>query len=99
MGRLLLSPSPPQPGLRPSLRGPGAGPLVSGTGGLGKGQPATPPRPFTPRANPPPLRWRHRAFREGEMEPNTLLDSVLDEAGVSHAGLAAHVNEAGRARG
>ncbi|ASQ98030.1 transcriptional regulator [Streptomyces sp. 11-1-2] len=33
------------------------------------------------------------------MEPNTLLDSVLDEAGVSHAGLAAHVNEAGRARG
>ncbi|MFH8367006.1 transcriptional regulator [Streptomyces sp. NPDC018031] len=33
------------------------------------------------------------------MEPNTLLDSVLDEAGISHAGLAAHVNEAGRARG
>ncbi|MER5973683.1 transcriptional regulator [Streptomyces sp. NPDC002055] len=33
------------------------------------------------------------------MEPNTLLDAVLDEAGISHAGLAAHVNEAGRARG
>ncbi|MGO4754296.1 transcriptional regulator, partial [Streptomyces sp. 2MCAF27] len=33
------------------------------------------------------------------MEPNTLLDSVLDEAGISHAGLAAHINEAGRARG
>ncbi|MFC0598661.1 transcriptional regulator [Streptomyces palmae] len=33
------------------------------------------------------------------MEPNTLLDSLLDEAGISHAGLAAHVNEAGRARG
>ncbi|KAF4411115.1 MULTISPECIES: transcriptional regulator [Streptomyces] len=33
------------------------------------------------------------------MEPNTLLDAALDEACVSHAGLAAHVNEAGRARG
>ncbi|MBQ0984269.1 transcriptional regulator [Streptomyces sp. F63] len=33
------------------------------------------------------------------MEPNTLLDAVLGEAGISHAGLAAHVNEAGRARG
>ncbi|HCA87008.1 MAG TPA: transcriptional regulator [Streptomyces sp.] len=33
------------------------------------------------------------------MEPNTLLDAVLDDAGISHAGLAAHVNEAGRARG
>ncbi|MGP3999724.1 transcriptional regulator [Streptomyces sp. 8N706] len=33
------------------------------------------------------------------MEPNTLLDAVLDEAGISHAGLAAHINEAGRARG
>ncbi len=33
------------------------------------------------------------------MEPNTLLDAVLDEAGISHAALAAHVNEAGRARG
>ncbi|WP_418956074.1 transcriptional regulator [Streptomyces tritici] len=33
------------------------------------------------------------------MQPNTLLDALLDEAGVSHAGLAAHVNRAGRARG
>ncbi|HEY9368285.1 transcriptional regulator [Streptomyces sp.] len=33
------------------------------------------------------------------MQPNTLLDALLDEAGVSHAGLAAHVNQAGRARG
>ncbi|MER5845161.1 MULTISPECIES: hypothetical protein [Streptomyces] len=33
------------------------------------------------------------------MQPNTLLDAVLDEAGISHAGLAAHVNQAGRARG
>ncbi|MCS0636175.1 transcriptional regulator [Streptomyces sp. LP05-1] len=33
------------------------------------------------------------------MPPNTLLDALLDEAGVSHAGLAAHVNQAGRARG
>ncbi|GAA3071634.1 hypothetical protein GCM10020000_65350 [Streptomyces olivoverticillatus] len=33
------------------------------------------------------------------MEPNTLLDAILDEAGISHAGLAAHVNAAGRARG
>ncbi|MDW4906877.1 transcriptional regulator [Streptomyces sp. ADMS] len=33
------------------------------------------------------------------MQPNTLLDAILDEAGVSHAGLAAHVNQAGRARG
>ncbi|MFJ7420311.1 transcriptional regulator [Streptomyces uncialis] len=33
------------------------------------------------------------------MQPNTLLDAVLDEAGISHAGLAAHINAAGRARG
>ncbi|MFC9267046.1 transcriptional regulator [Streptomyces zhihengii] len=33
------------------------------------------------------------------MEPNTLLDALLDEAGISHAGLAARVNRAGRARG
>ncbi|MET9802142.1 transcriptional regulator [Streptomyces sp. NPDC006368] len=33
------------------------------------------------------------------MQPNTLLDALLDEAGVSHAGLAAHVNQAGRVRG
>ncbi|MBX9426240.1 MULTISPECIES: transcriptional regulator [Streptomyces] len=33
------------------------------------------------------------------MQPNTLLDALLDEAGVSNAGLAAHVNRAGRARG
>lgn len=33
------------------------------------------------------------------MEPNTLLDALLDEAGISHAGLAARVNETGRARG
>ncbi|MGW2058843.1 transcriptional regulator, partial [Streptomyces sp. NPDC001840] len=33
------------------------------------------------------------------MQPNTLLDSLLDESGISHAGLAARVNEAGRARG
>ncbi|MBT2442740.1 transcriptional regulator [Streptomyces sp. ISL-36] len=33
------------------------------------------------------------------MQPNTLLDALLDEAGVSHAGLAAHVNQAGRSRG
>ncbi|MBD0712279.1 MULTISPECIES: transcriptional regulator [unclassified Streptomyces] len=33
------------------------------------------------------------------MQPNTLLDALLDEAGVSHAGLAAHVNRAGLARG
>lgn len=33
------------------------------------------------------------------MQPNTLLDAILDEAGVSHAGLAAHVNHAGRDRG
>lgn len=35
----------------------------------------------------------------GAMEPNTLLEAVIDEAGVSRAGLAAHVNQAGRARG
>lgn len=29
------------------------------------------------------------------MEPNTLLDAVLDEAGMSHAGLAARINTAG----
>ncbi|MEU7036017.1 transcriptional regulator [Streptomyces sp. NPDC046237] len=33
------------------------------------------------------------------MQPNTLLDALLDEAGISRAGLAAHVNRAGRARG
>ena len=33
------------------------------------------------------------------MQPNVLLDALLDEAGMSHAGLAAHVNQAGRARG
>lgn len=33
------------------------------------------------------------------MDPNTLLDAALDEAGISHAGLAAHVNRAGAARG
>ncbi|MCX4510152.1 transcriptional regulator [Streptomyces sp. NBC_01619] len=33
------------------------------------------------------------------MQPNTLLDALLDEAGISHAGLAAHVNQMGRARG
>ncbi|MFD7325545.1 transcriptional regulator [Streptomyces sp. NPDC059875] len=33
------------------------------------------------------------------MQPNTLLDALLDEAGISHAGLAAHVNQAGRSRG
>ncbi|MFF8995228.1 transcriptional regulator, partial [Streptomyces sp. NPDC014983] len=33
------------------------------------------------------------------MQPNTLLDAILDEAGISHAGLAAHVNQAGRGRG
>ncbi|MEU3603177.1 transcriptional regulator [Streptomyces sp. NPDC006798] len=33
------------------------------------------------------------------MQPNTLLDALLDESGISHAGLAARVNQAGRARG
>ncbi|WP_236245474.1 transcriptional regulator [Streptomyces sp. CC210A] len=33
------------------------------------------------------------------MQPNTLLDALLDEAGMSHAGLAARVNQAGRSRG
>ncbi|MDT9692951.1 transcriptional regulator [Streptomyces sp. P9(2023)] len=33
------------------------------------------------------------------MHPNTLLDALLDEAGISHAGLAARVNRAGRSRG
>jgi tetratricopeptide (TPR) repeat protein len=33
------------------------------------------------------------------MEPNILLESLIDEAGVSRAGLAGHVNQAGRARG
>lgn len=33
------------------------------------------------------------------MEPNTLLDALLDEAGMSHAGLAARVNRAGTATG
>ncbi|MEW2129806.1 transcriptional regulator [Streptomyces sp. NPDC005435] len=33
------------------------------------------------------------------MQPNTLLDAILDEAGVSHAGLAVRVNQAGRGRG
>lgn len=35
----------------------------------------------------------------GAMEPNTLLEALIDEAGVSRAGLAAHVNQAGRTRG
>ncbi|MEU0135918.1 transcriptional regulator [Streptomyces sp. NPDC006296] len=33
------------------------------------------------------------------MEPNVLLESLIDEAGVSRAGLAGHVNRAGLARG
>lgn len=33
------------------------------------------------------------------MEPNILLDALLDEAGMSHAGLAARINTAGRERG
>ncbi|MER8097240.1 transcriptional regulator [Streptomyces goshikiensis] len=33
------------------------------------------------------------------MQPNTLLDALLAEAGMSQAGLAAHVNQAGRTRG
>ncbi|MFI8436404.1 transcriptional regulator [Streptomyces sp. NPDC079020] len=33
------------------------------------------------------------------MEPNILLESLIDEAGVSRAGLAGHVNRAGLARG
>lgn len=33
------------------------------------------------------------------MEPNTLLDALLDEAGMSRVGLAARVNDAARARG
>ncbi|HET6856766.1 MAG TPA: transcriptional regulator [Streptomyces sp.] len=33
------------------------------------------------------------------MQPNTLLDALLDEAGISNAGLAAHVNQAGSVRG
>ncbi|MFE4449746.1 transcriptional regulator [Streptomyces sp. NPDC056796] len=33
------------------------------------------------------------------MEPNVLLESLIDQAGVSRAGLAGHVNQAGRARG
>lgn len=33
------------------------------------------------------------------MEPNTLLDALLDEAGMSRVGLAAKVNEAGSGRG
>ncbi|WP_433549507.1 transcriptional regulator [Streptomyces sp. CA-294286] len=33
------------------------------------------------------------------MEPNTLLDALLDEAGISRVGLAAHINLAARARG
>ncbi|MEU8892030.1 transcriptional regulator [Streptomyces sp. NPDC048442] len=33
------------------------------------------------------------------MQPNALLDALLDEAGVSQAGLAAHVNHAGGKRG
>lgn len=33
------------------------------------------------------------------MEPNILLEALIDEAGVSRAGLAGHVNQAGRARG
>jgi hypothetical protein len=33
------------------------------------------------------------------MEPNTLLDALLDEAGMSHAGLAARINTTGQTRG
>ncbi|WP_042389688.1 hypothetical protein [Streptacidiphilus melanogenes] len=33
------------------------------------------------------------------MEPNTLLDALLDEAGMSHAGLSSRVNKLGQARG
>ncbi|UQX00359.1 transcriptional regulator [Streptomyces sp. RerS4] len=33
------------------------------------------------------------------MQPNALLDALLAEAGMSRAGLAAHVNQAGRSRG
>ncbi|MFE9254965.1 transcriptional regulator [Streptomyces sp. NPDC006879] len=33
------------------------------------------------------------------MQPNTLLDALLAEAGISHAGLAVRVNQAGRAQG
>ncbi|WP_374773193.1 transcriptional regulator [Streptomyces sp. NBC_01310] len=33
------------------------------------------------------------------MQPNVLLDALLAEAGMSHAGLAAYVNQAGRSRG
>ncbi|MCF3965008.1 transcriptional regulator [Streptomyces fuscigenes] len=33
------------------------------------------------------------------MQPNTLLDALLEEAGISHAGFAVRVNHAGRARG
>ncbi|QES50966.1 transcriptional regulator [Streptomyces venezuelae] len=33
------------------------------------------------------------------MQSNVLLDALLAEAGMSHAGLAAHVNQAGRTRG
>ncbi|MFJ3924291.1 transcriptional regulator [Streptomyces sp. NPDC090022] len=33
------------------------------------------------------------------MQSNALLDALLAEAGMSHAGLAAHVNQAGRSRG
>ncbi|WP_327307611.1 transcriptional regulator [Streptomyces sp. NBC_01298] len=33
------------------------------------------------------------------MQPNALLDALLAEAGMSHAGLAAYVNQAGRSRG
>ncbi|PCG83613.1 transcriptional regulator [Streptomyces sp. WZ.A104] len=33
------------------------------------------------------------------MEPNVLLESLIEEAGVSRAGLAGHVNRAGRSRG
>ncbi|MFJ8012229.1 transcriptional regulator [Streptomyces sp. NPDC096339] len=33
------------------------------------------------------------------MQPNVLLDALLSEAGMSHAGLAAYVNQAGRTRG
>ncbi|MEW2125495.1 transcriptional regulator [Streptomyces sp. NPDC007259] len=35
----------------------------------------------------------------GPKEPNTALEALIEEAGVSRAGLAAHVNRAGRARG
>jgi tetratricopeptide (TPR) repeat protein len=40
-----------------------------------------------------------RKSPEVAVQPNTLLDALLEEAGFSHAGLAARVNRAGSARG